>query len=174
MLLEFENPDRCVVGTIGEPGRRLFLVQVTQGAEIAAVAVEKEQAQLLGRRIDELLDQLVALGEDVPETHDPYDMGPLDVPLHVDFRAGAIGLAWDASRMAAQIELFPIEGDEAGDVTLVQIWLSPAKAREFAARTARLIQSGRPICPVCAQPLDYYEGHICARANGYRRRLFPS
>ena len=172
MLMEFPNPDRCVVGTIGEPGRRLFLVQVSQGASIAAVAVEKEQAQLLGRRIDELLDQLVALGEDVPEAHDARDMGPLDAPLAVDFRAGAIGLAWDAGRMAAQIELFPIEGEELDDVSLVQIWLTPAKAREFAARAVRIVQSGRPVCPVCAQPLGP-EGHICARANGYRRRLFP-
>lgn len=168
--MEFRHPDRCVVGTIGEPGARLFLVQVAQGSRIAAVAVEKEQAQLLGRRITEILDQLVALGEPIPEAHEARDMGPLDAPLEVDFRAGAIGLAWDAGRMSAQIELFPLD-DAPDDSTLVQIWLTPSKAREFAARTEAIVASGRPACPVCAQPLGD-GGHICPRSNGYRRKLF--
>lgn len=172
MLKEFRHPDRCVVGTVGEPGRRLFLIQVAQGHSIAAVAVEKEQAQLLGRRLTEILDQLAALGEPIPDAHEPRDMGPLDAPLSVDFRAGAIGLAWDAGRMAAQIELFPLEeSDFETDTTLVQIWLTPSKAREFAARAEAIVASGRPTCPVCAQPLGP-EGHICPRANGYRSRLF--
>lgn len=172
MLLEFRHPDRCVVGTIGEPGNRLFLIQAAQGSQIAAVAIEKEQAQLLGRRITEILDQLAALGELIPEAHEPRDMGPLDAPLDITFRAGAIGLAWDAGRTAAQIELFPLEdSDDDVDVSLVQIWLTPAKAREFAARAEAVVASGRSACPVCAQPLSGVS-HICPRANGYRSRLF--
>ncbi|NLE96423.1 MAG: DUF3090 domain-containing protein [Propionibacterium sp.] len=170
MIMEFRFPDRCVVGTIGEPGRRLFLIQASQGASIVAVAVEKEQAQLLGRRITEILDQLSELGEFIPPVHEPRDMGPLDAPVKVDFRAGAIGLAWDAGRGAVQIELFPVEEDVEDGGKLVQIWLSPTKAREFSARTEAVAASGRPTCPVCAQPLGP-EGHICPRANGYRRRL---
>nr|WP_108871612.1 DUF3090 domain-containing protein [Tessaracoccus timonensis] len=171
MLMEFRHPDRCVVGTVGEPGNRLFLIQVSQGSQIAAVALEKEQAQLLGRRITEILDQLVALGEPIPEAFEPRDMGPLDAPVDVDFRAGAIGLAWDAGRMSAQIELFPVEEDLEGEGTLVQIWLTPGKAREFAGRAEKTVASGRPSCPICAQPLGP-EGHICPRSNGYRRKLF--
>ena len=30
------------------------------------------------------------------------------------------------------------------------------------------IEGGRPSCPFCGQPLDP-AGHICPRANGYRR-----
>ena len=48
MFLEFDRPDRCIVGTVGPPGNRLFLIQVAQGSRLAAVAVEKQQAQLLG------------------------------------------------------------------------------------------------------------------------------
>lgn len=168
MLMEFRHPDRCVVGTIGEPGRRTFLIQVAQGSRLAAVAVEKQQAQLLGRRIAEILDQLRGLGEDVPEAFEPRDMGPLDAPVDIDFRAGAIGLAWDANRGAIQLELYPSDDD----ATLVQIWLGPGKAREFAGRAEVVVASGRQPCPVCAQPLGA-NGHICPRSNGYRRALFP-
>lgn len=170
MELVFTHPDRCVVGTVGEPGNRLFLIQVAQGSTLAAVAIEKEQAQLLGRRIADILDQLAALGHDVPPRAEPRDLGPLDVPLTVSFRAGAIGLAWDGGRNAVQIELFPIEADQA-QAELVQVWLRPAMAREFAARSEVIVASGRQACPVCAQPVGR-GGHICPRANGYRGPLF--
>lgn len=171
--MEFRQPDRCVVGTLGAPGQRVFLIQVAQGRDIAAVVVEKEQAQMLGRRITEILDQLTALGEPIPPAHDARDMGPLDAPVSIDFRAGAIGLAWDARRSAAQIELFGMDDQsDHEDPAFVQIWLTPAKAREFAARAEAIVQSGRPTCPVCAQPLSA-GGHICPRANGYRSHLFP-
>ncbi len=171
MLMQFRHPDRCIVGTVGEPGRRLFIIQVSQGSRIAAVAVEKQQAQLLGRRLTEILDQLVALGQPIPDAFEPRDMGPLDAPLAVDFRAGAIGLAWDSGRMSAQIELFPLDEDAQRDGTMVQIWLSPGRAREFAGRTERVVRAGRPACPVCQQPINE-SGHICPRSNGYRRQLF--
>lgn len=170
MELVFTHPDRCVVGTVGEPGNRLFLIQVAQGPTLAAVAIEKQQALLLGRRIGEILDQLAALGHDVPPDHDPKDLGPLDAPLAVSFRAGAIGLAWDGGRNAVQIELFPMEAAD-DQPELLQVWLRPAMAREFSVRAEVIVASGRPACPVCAQPMGP-SAHICPRANGYRGPLF--
>lgn len=176
MLLEFPHPDRCVVGTIGEPGNRLFIIQVSQGGTLVAVAVEKQQVQMLGRRIGEILDQLQSLGRADAEGEEPADLGPLDAPLEVEFRVGAIGLAWDANRSAIQLELFSVDlGEEAPDDdshnVLVQIWLSPRMAREFSLRAEAIVSSGRPPCPFCSQPIEP-GGHICPRSNGYRGPLF--
>ncbi len=175
MLLEFPRPDRCVVGTIGEPGKRLFIIQVSQGSSLAAVAIEKQQVQVLGRRMTEILDQLESLGQSTGSGTAPSDMGPLDVPLDIEFRVGAIGLAWDSGRSAIQLELFSMDlgeetDDEDGNV-LMQVWLTPRMAREFALRTEQVVASGRPACPFCAQPIDA-GGHICPRSNGYRTDLF--
>ena len=172
MLLEFDRPDRCVVGTVGQPGNRLFLIQVAQGHRIAAVAVEKQQALLLGMRVGEVLDQLAELGHDVPDRQPPADRGPLDAPVTVSFRAAAIGLAWDQERQRLVLELFSDEVDDEGENSLLQILMTPAMAREFAARAETVVASGRPACPACGQPLDP-AGHICPRANGYRGPLFP-
>lgn len=176
MLLEFPHPDRCVVGTIGEPGNRLFVIQVSQGGTLVSVAVEKQQVQMLGRRVGEILDQLQSLGHADAEGEEPTDMGPLDAPLDVEFRVGAIGLAWDAERNSVQLELFSVDlGEEAPDDeshnVLVQVWLSPRKAREFSLRAEVVVASGRPACPFCSQPVEH-GGHICPRANGYRGPLF--
>lgn len=174
MLLEFPHPDRCVVGTIGEPGNRLFIIQVTQGSSLTSVAAEKQQVLTLGRRIGEILDQLESLGQARPTGDVPVDMGPLDAPLEIEFRVGAIGLAWDAQRRAIQLELFSVDlGEQEGDEhnVLVQVWLRPRMAREFSLRSERVVASGRPACPFCGQAIEP-GGHICPRSNGYRGPLF--
>lgn len=171
MMLEFDHPDRCVAGTIGAPGERLFLIQVAQGNRLVAVALEKEQTMLLGARVGEVLDQLAELGHEVPPRQSPADRGPLDAPLEIAFRAAAIGLAWDHERGRLLLELFSQEPDEEGENSLVQIRMTPVMAREFSSRAELIVASGRPQCPACAQPLNP-EGHICPRANGYRGPLF--
>mgnify|MGYP000079238776 CR=1 FL=1 len=35
-------------------------------------------------------------------------------------------------------------------------------------RTMALVAAGRPLCPFCTSPIDP-KGHLCPRANGYRR-----
>lgn len=171
MILEFNRPDRCIVGTVGQPGNRLFLIQVAQGGQLAAVAVEKQQAQMLGVRIAEVLEQLAELGHHVPDVGPPADMGPLDAPLEVAFRAAAIGLAWDHERHRLLIELISGPDEETDDNALLQVLLTPAMAREFSSRAEIVVASGRPPCPACGQPLDG-SSHICPRANGYRGPLF--
>ncbi|MBB1484298.1 DUF3090 domain-containing protein [Tessaracoccus sp. MC1865] len=171
MMLAFDNPDRCIVGTIGAPGERLFLIQVAQGNRLAAVALEKEQTLLLGVRVGDVLDQLAELGHEVPPRQPPADNGPLDAPVEVLFRAAAIGLAWDHERNRLLLELFSAEPDEEGENSLVQIRMTPVMAREFSSRAEVVVASGRPSCPACSQPLDP-AGHICPRANGYRGPLF--
>ena len=49
--------------------------------------------------------------------------------------------------------------------------ITASYARDFVARAQALVAAGRPPCPFCLQPLDPH-GHICPRANGYRRPLF--
>ena len=38
----------------------------------------------------------------------------------------------------------------------------------FAQRALAVVAAGRPPCPFCGKPLDP-SGHVCPRANGYRR-----
>ena len=56
--------------------------------------------------------------------------------------------------------------DDAPDVLRVR--MSGEQARAFAARALAVVAAGRPPCPFCHLPLDP-GGHVCPRANGYRR-----
>ena len=90
------------------------------------------------------------------------------------------GLAWIADEGAGEgllLEAHALGEDEAAEpgdddpdaADTLRVFLSPDAAAAFARRAKALVAAGRPPCPFCLQPLDP-TGHICPRANGYRRR----
>ena len=50
----------------------------------------------------------------------------------------------------------------------LRVRLTPEATREFIERAKRVVNAGRPPCPLCGQPLDP-AGHLCPRHNGYHR-----
>jgi uncharacterized repeat protein (TIGR03847 family) len=177
---EFDPPERFVAGTVGEPGARTFFLQARTGPRLVSVALEKEQVAVLAERIDELLDEVMSSSG--PELLIPAvapvgleDSGPLEQPIDEQFRAGTMTLSWDPSIMRVVIEVFPLtetaEEDEVEpepeEVLTVRLEAGPARA--FVQRASLVIEAGRPDCPFCGNPIDP-EGHLCVRANGYRRR----
>ncbi|MBA3233091.1 MAG: DUF3090 family protein [Propionibacteriales bacterium] len=187
----FEQPDRFVVGTVGEPGQRTFFLQAKDGDRLTSVALEKQQVSILAERVDELLDEaLRSSGGDaaIPAVA-PVGIGdkdPLEQPIVEEFRVGTITLSWDAEAGRVVIELFPVSDDDAvaastgddedevalevevaADEVLV-VRLEPGYARAFARRAERVVGAGRAPCRFCGGPLDP-AGHVCPRANGFRR-----
>jgi uncharacterized repeat protein (TIGR03847 family) len=182
-VFDFRAPDRFVVGTVGMPGERTFFLQVRQGNAVTSVALEKAQVAALAERVDQLLDEAATRSEpgEIPEGPSPElaDTGSLDAPIVEEFRVGAMALGWDEANRLVVIEAHAVaeedmetpdigDDDVEGPDTL-RVWVTPAYARAFAERARTVVSAGRPPCPFCSQPLDP-AGHICPRANGYRRR----
>ncbi|GAA3823505.1 DUF3090 family protein [Nocardioides panacisoli] len=183
----FDAPDRFVAGTVGEPGARTFFLQAREGARLVTVALEKQQVAALAERVDELLDEVMNDAETrglVPAVAplDLEDDDPLDVPIEEEFRAGTMTLSWDPQAERVVIEVFPMGEElvgiadaeeevpeEAEPSAVFVVRLDAAKARAFVQRSTRVIGAGRPSCPFCGQPVDP-DGHLCVRANGFRRR----
>ncbi len=184
LVLEYDPPDRFVAGTVGEPGQRTFFLQATGGGRTTSVALEKQQVTVLAERVDALLDEVVRLsgGEAaVPAVPvaDAEDTSPLEVPIEEDFRVGTMALAWDSDDERVIIEAQAVTEDDTDDETslidetedgppLLRVRISGTTARAFVKRALALVAAGRPPCPFCGNPLDP-AGHVCPRANGYRR-----
>jgi uncharacterized repeat protein (TIGR03847 family) len=188
----FDPPERFVPGTVGEPGARTFFLQARAGAQVTSIVLEKQQVQILGERVAELLDELIQT--DGARTTIPamtpvglIDNEPLEQPIQEEFRAGTITLSWDADDERVVIEVFPvaevevelpveaaeqelidlpIEEPEPEELLLVR--MPAAMARSFAARAESVVAAGRAPCPFCGGPMDP-DGHLCPRANGFRR-----
>ena len=171
MMYEFPHPDRVVVGALGPVGERIFVIQVRQGEHLVAVSVRREAALSIARRSDSLLHEATALGwlGEAPEVEP--ELGPLDAPVDVLFKVGAIGWALDTKRGAIQLEFYPDDQDVQEVAAMIQVWLYPTVARQFAARARIIVATADPSCPFCAQPV-HAAGHICPRSNGYRAPLF--
>lgn len=182
-VFNFDAPERFVVGTVGMPGERTFFLQARQRGQLTSVALEKAQALALAERIDQLLDEAQARDPEVPIPAEAgvsvSDVAPLDAPITEEFRVGAMALGWDEANLRVVIEAHaateePTEVPDIGDDSIdgpdtLRVWLEPSYARGFADRARSVVSAGRPPCPFCSQPLDP-TGHICPRANGYRRR----
>jgi uncharacterized repeat protein (TIGR03847 family) len=189
-VFDYDPPDRFVAGTVGEPGSRTFFLQAkgrpsgAPGSAVTSVALEKQQVAALAERVEELLDEVVRRSggtAPVPAVvpADAEDLEPMESPIEEEFRVGTMSLTWDGDRQLVVIECFEV-GDEPEDDdadveevdsqsrSLLRVAISGTAARAFAKRALALVAAGRPPCPFCAGPLDP-EGHVCPRANGYRR-----
>lgn len=182
-VIDFDPPERFIADSVGPAGQRTFFVQAVSGAQVMTVSMEKEQVRLLGESVTELLDEMAtqagssASSEVSDETS--MDRAPLQTPIEEDFRARQLTLAWNQDRRLVTIEATDRDPDaeddadepEPGDpigLQGIRVAMSVSMARSFAQRCADAMTGGRPNCPFCGGPLDP-GGHICPRANGYRR-----
>lgn len=183
----FDPPERFVTGTVGPPGQRTFFLQARSGSRIVSVSLEKQQVVALAERVDQLLDEVMSSRSTdgiVPALAplDLEDSEPLEQPIEEEFRAGTMTLSWDPEDERVVIEVFPFteaavvspdqvdedfEEPEPDEILLVR--LDPGTARAFVKRAERVVEAGRPTCPFCGGPIDP-DGHLCVRANGFRRR----
>ena len=188
----FDPPERFVAGTVGPPGQRTFFLQAREGTRVTSVALEKQQVSVLAERIDELLDDVMRSAEvdaTIPAVA-PVDLEdgiPLDQPIEEEFRVGTMTLRWDTSDERIVVEVFPFtedaasgseEPEEAVDEPepepepepeeMLVVRLPAALARAFSKRAQSVVSAGRPPCPFCGGPVDP-TGHLCPRANGFRR-----
>ncbi|GAA2235824.1 MULTISPECIES: DUF3090 domain-containing protein [Kitasatospora] len=183
----YDQPERFVAGTVGQPGQRAFYLQASTRGRITSVLLEKAQVMALAERVDQVLDEALRRSggsASIPAIApaELIDTAPLDLPLEQEFRVGTMALAWDSADECLVVEAQAMVEDEGEDEEaderlfedeehgpdMLRVRLSGAMARVFAKRALDLVAAGRKPCPFCNLPLDP-EGHLCPRANGYRR-----
>ena len=158
---EFSSPSLVTVGTIGEPGHRVFYLQAREGTEVVTVKVEKQQVGALAVHLGELMQDLPRPGH-IPEGEELE----LLAFIETTFVTGAIGVAYDsvADRVILVVEELVTEDEEPSEARLA---LTREQAAALAIRGTQLVEAGRPPCPLCGFPLDP-SGHACPRTNGNR------
>ena len=166
------SPERLTVGAEGEPGHRLFFIQAREGGLLVTLKMEKVQVAALAAWIAKTLEDLPALGH-LPED-DELMPEPFAEPA---WAVGSLGGSYDAELdrivlVATEIgeaPEAPAEEDEDEDDTgaTARFLATREQMAALAIRAARLVEAGRPPCPLCGYPLDP-SGHQCPRTNGNR------
>jgi len=184
IVYNHDEVTRCIVGTVGLPGERQFFLQVVSAQGTTCVAIEKSQAMALSERLRIMMrelrrNQLASLDElNVALSRDD---SALEFPITEDFRVGVIGISWEQETQRILVEAQSIGDESVTELLdedealliedapdLLSFKLRIHQARSFCDRTDAVVAAGRAPCPFCGLPVDP-NGHLCPRANGYRR-----
>ena len=169
---DFDAPDHCTVGVIGEVGNRLFLFYCRQGLVETTVKVEKRQVSVLSSYLGRIVKELGRPG------HLPDDLAFYGTE-EFEWVVGTIGVSYDEEidRVIVVLEEVGLGDDEEADGeadeedmergNVLRVALTREQAAAFAIHATRLVEAGRPPCPLCSLPLDP-SGHDCPRTNGHR------
>jgi uncharacterized repeat protein (TIGR03847 family) len=166
---------RLTADAVGEPGQRTFYLQAASGADQVTLLVEKEQVRRLAESLESWLPELAADRPEDPEEARVAEAGELALsePLEPDFRVGQLTLSYDPERdrvVVVATEL--VAGEEqpeelAPEPQEVRLIVTRPQLRVLARHGSQVVARGRPLCPLCGNPLDP-SGHVCPALNGHR------
>jgi uncharacterized repeat protein (TIGR03847 family) len=167
---------RLTADAIGVPGQRTFYLQAASGADQVTLLVEKDQVRRLAESLESWLPELASDRPEDPEETRAAETGELALsePLEPDFRVGQLSLSYDPQRdrvVVVATELVASDEDDpdavAPEAQEVRLWVTRPPLRVLARHGSQVIARGRPLCPLCGNPLDP-AGHICPALNGHR------
>jgi uncharacterized repeat protein (TIGR03847 family) len=149
----FDDPERFVVGTVGQPGERAFYLQASGRGAVVTVGLEKAEVSALAEGMVTLLE---SVGQSAERPRRVLDAAPLDTPFAEDFRVSELSVAWDGERVVVEA------GD--GEESKLRVALSVAATLAFVNRAESVVAAGRPECVLCGRPAGA-DGHFCPRLN---------
>ncbi|MGD2050511.1 MAG: DUF3090 family protein, partial [Chloroflexota bacterium] len=56
--IELNPVSHLTIGTVGEPGHRVFYLQGSKGTDLVSLIIEKQQASMLASSLETLLEEL--------------------------------------------------------------------------------------------------------------------
>ena len=141
LVHRYDEPDRFVAGTVGQPGERAFFLQAREGNRITSVACEKQQVSVLAEHLDRVLDEVVRRSTGPaavpPSSAKARDTDPLDAPITEEFRVGTMTIAWDPSIDRIVIELFSNVDVEEPEDEAAEVAPEPATPRRTTSSRTR-------------------------------------
>lgn len=163
---DFPSPDLVMPVTLGEPGDRLFLLQVVHDRVPVLFKVEKSQ-------VAALCDYLAGILADLPpydEAAVPAAPGPPDPQSAItSWPIGSLAVAYEEAEDRILIVAEPFDDaveDHDPDERLptARIRMTRAQVAGFIRTGRELVTAGRPPCPLCGLPMGPGR-HACPRMN---------
>ena len=170
---------RLTTDAIGKPGQRTFFILGETNEETVTLIFEKIQLQSLLVTIIRFFENLHQKYPELNEEIGNFNENEMVITPPVDplFRVGELSLIYEPASdqvcLAAKEVIFDQEDQNIGNLNQenarsVNYWCSRDQLRQFANWSVELLQRGRPICPLCNQPIGP-EGHLCPKKNGHKK-----
>jgi uncharacterized repeat protein (TIGR03847 family) len=157
---------QLVARALGPPGRRTFRLVAASRMGTAWLWLEKEELQVLGMTIEQLLGQLPLDPALVAATISREEAAGPDVPEErpaVEFRVGRLSMGYEERSDLFVLMAHADDADPDGPPTF-RCEASRRQLRALARQIAAICAAGRPRCPLCGVPLETPK-HPCPRLN---------
>lgn len=157
---EFTAVERFCAGAVGEPGSRVFFLQVASEGALVSLKIEKQQIAALAEYLARILDDLAPAEESLEVDTTVAE------PVVAEWAVGSMGVAIDESddRIVLMVEEVADPDDPETDPASLRAGLSRHQVNAFIDQARDLVARGRPLCQLCGGPMDP-EGHVCPRLN---------
>ncbi|MCD9625093.1 DUF3090 family protein [Rhabdothermincola salaria] len=163
---DFPDPTQVMPVALGEPGDRLFLLQVVHDDVPVLFKVEKSQVAALCDYLGGILADLPPIDEaDIPGDPEPPD--PRTAITSWPIASLAVAYEEDTDRILVVAEPFDDVVDEAdpdSEPPTARIRMTRAQVAGFIRTGRALVAAGRPPCPLCGLPTGPGR-HACPRMN---------
>jgi uncharacterized repeat protein (TIGR03847 family) len=153
---------------VGPPGQRVFYLQAGQEDTLVTLVLEKEQVQALAISVEQMLEEL--------EKRSPQSVGQIELisqydlvlrePIEPLFRVGQMGLGYDEDNDLLIVVAQELT-DEDEEMSVARFWATRGQMKALSEHSLRVVEAGRPTCPLCERPIDS-DGHFCPRRNGHQ------
>lgn len=169
------NPVQHIVAdAIGEPGKRRFFLQARAHSNLVSVVLEKQEVGQLAVAILQLLEELEKRYPQLPQTASRHAPLHPEHPMDPVFRVGQLSIGYDEEEdmiwLVAKALIVNDEGEvvdpNRDDIPAVRFVATRDQMRAMSEHALEVISRGRPLCPLCGQPIDR-AGHFCARTDGH-------
>ena len=157
---------RLDAAALGPPGRRTFRLAATSRVGSAWLWLEKEELQVLGMTIEQLLGRLPldpALAPSAPPAEAAMaQVDPGERPA-VEFKVGRLSMGYEEHDDLFVLLAHDSDADPKGPATF-RCQASRRQLRTLAQQITAICAAGRPRCPLCGIVLDRPK-HPCPRLN---------
>jgi len=169
-MIDFGLVDAVDAEAIGQPGRRTFRVRSRVGDSYAALWLEKEQLAQLARLFSQLIaERSRQRGRPIGDVE---PLGNFPQTPQVDLHVARMGLDYDIEQERVILLADDAQALQRGDTPAFRMELSRAQALHLMRAIEGIVTSGRPLCALCHQPVEYVgQTHFCPQTNGHSTEL---
>jgi uncharacterized repeat protein (TIGR03847 family) len=168
------NPVSAItVGTLGQPGQRIFYMQARRGPTTITIETEKEQVRALALGVHQFLEDLTQRFPDrIDLDQVPQSELNLAQPVEAEFKVGQMGLGYDSDQdlVVVVAQSLQLEGESEETAITARFWVTRGQAKAMADHALEVVSQGRPMCALCGRPISP-EGHFCPKRNGHTKDL---
>jgi len=145
----------------GIPGNRVFFI-MAEGIE-GNVKIQLEKEQLL--QLSLIIQELLASNKEIKTTHLTEELTSKE---KININTQLIRLEIKKDNLS-ELFLLNIYDTSSSKIPIIQICAYINEIKIFAENSIKVCASGRPICPLCGNPINSEE-HICPRSNGHIKK----